>query len=112
MYPKKVQANTLWFPDSEAANHVTTDLKNLHLTKDHSTHPSIVVVNGSSLLVKITGKSYFYSRTNSLKMNDILFTIPQSLKIFYQLASFVIDEGYTYVGLKYVSMKVCCMGIQ
>lgn len=45
----QAQANALWYPDSGATDHVTPNVQNLQVMREHTAHPSIVVANGDSL---------------------------------------------------------------
>lgn len=64
-------ANTAWYPDLGASDHVTGDLTNLQITDD-VVGKNIIVANGNHILILHSGDSNFLIAMPSLKLTDIL----------------------------------------
>ncbi|XP_016747590.1 uncharacterized protein [Gossypium hirsutum] len=62
----------VWYPDSRASNHVTSDLNNLHEATLYTGNNRLFMGNGASVPVAHIGSSSFASSTKDIKTGTIL----------------------------------------
>ena len=59
----------LWYADSGAIQHITSELDNLTLQQSYSGNETVFVGNGAGLLIANTGSSFFNTFSSSLRLS-------------------------------------------
>ena len=86
--PKSV-ANSSWYPDSGATNHLTLDESNLHSSTEYNGQQQIYMGNGKGLSIHNIGQSFFHSPylSKNLVLNKLLH-VPSITKNLLSVSQF------------------------
>ncbi|KAM0965733.1 hypothetical protein ACFX2C_021595 [Malus domestica] len=63
----------VWLTDSEATNHMTTDMRNLSLASPYPVNETVQTANGEGLQVSHVGTSLLRTSPYPLKLNSVLY---------------------------------------
>ena len=87
-------ADSSWYPDSGATNHITPDESNLHSSEDYHGQQQIYMGNGEGLHIHNIGHSFLYSNSNSkhLVLNKLLH-VPSITKNLLSVSQFANDNN-------------------
>ncbi|KAL5778638.1 hypothetical protein ACOSQ2_009375 [Xanthoceras sorbifolium] len=96
-----------WYVDSEATNHITSDIGNLSIHNSaYKRNKSLVVGNGQTIPISHVGNSYFHSFSSShptIVLKNILF-VPNITKNLLNISQLLKDNNLT---VQFVNQ--CCL---
>ena len=73
----------IWYTDSGALNHITSDLANLSIHNAYHGKDHVVVFNASGLNISHIGSSQLHHNSSPFKMNNILHCPSVSANLLY-----------------------------
>lgn len=65
-------ASTTWYSNSDATNHITSELANLGIRKEYTEKDTVVVGNGAGLEISHIGFTKFSNNSSSFDFKNIL----------------------------------------
>lgn len=71
--PPTQNPSNMWYTDSGASSHITSDLANLSLSSEYHGDDQVAVGNGAGLIISHIGSSQLHAHNSQFNLNDILF---------------------------------------
>lgn len=90
------QANSTWYTDSGASNHITTDMANLAIQEEYNGSDKVAVGNGSGLCITHSGSSSVVLSNSKFKLNNILHC-PKAITNLLSVHQFASDNHCFFV---------------
>ncbi|KAF8403163.1 hypothetical protein HHK36_011260 [Tetracentron sinense] len=92
LYAAQSYPHEIWYPDSGATNHITSDLANLSLHSEYTGNDSMKVGDGTGLPIQHIGNSSLHTTSSTFHLNDILH-VPSITKNLLSVHRFTRDNN-------------------